>query len=191
MKLVIGLGNPGKKYKYTPHNIGFLMIDFFLSKMKEKNIIFFKQKEFDNIYFIEINNQRAILFKPQKYMNLSGIEIKKIVSNYKLDINDILVLSDDIYLEKGKFKLKDKGGHGGHNGLRNIIDSLYTNSFKRLKIGVGYDSESSIEEYVLKTFNNEDIKKITINFELFLEILISFICGMSFEKIVLFSKKKI
>nr|WP_153369108.1 aminoacyl-tRNA hydrolase [Candidatus Phytoplasma sacchari]KAB8122311.1 aminoacyl-tRNA hydrolase [Candidatus Phytoplasma sacchari] len=191
MKLVIGLGNPGKKYKYTPHNIGFLMIDFFLSKMKEKNIIFFKQKEFDNIYFIEINNQRAILFKPQKYMNLSGIEIKKIVSNYKLDINDILVLSDDIYLEKGKFKLKNKGGHGGHNGLRNIIDSLYTNSFKRLKIGVGYDSESSIEEYVLKTFNNEDIKKITINFELFLEILISFICGMSFEKIVLFSKKKI
>jgi PTH1 family peptidyl-tRNA hydrolase len=184
MKFIVGLGNPEKKYKFTPHNIGFLMIDFFLEKIKENNnFIISQKKKFDFFYFIEINNKKAILFKPQNYMNLSGIDIKKIVTKYKINIEDIFVLSDDIYLEIGKFKLKEKGGHGGHNGLRNIIDTLDQKNFKKLKIGVGKDPELKLEEYVLKPLNNEKIEKIMINFNLFKIILLYFIDGMSFSQI--------
>ncbi|WIA07839.1 MAG: peptidyl-tRNA hydrolase [Candidatus Phytoplasma cynodontis] len=189
MKLIVGLGNPEDKYKYTPHNIGFLMIDFFLEKIKEKNILYEKKKEFNFFYFIKFNNQKVILFKPYKFMNLSGIEIKKIVSFYKINIEDILVLSDDIYLKIGDFKLKRKGGYGGHNGLKNIINNLKTECFKRLKIGVGYDEKIRIEEYVLRSLSNYQIQKIMNNFDFLSQVLFLFINGMPFDQIISFSKR--
>ncbi|WCA22504.1 aminoacyl-tRNA hydrolase [Candidatus Phytoplasma oryzae] len=184
MKLIVGLGNIGEKYKYTPHNIGFLMIDYFLKKIKDNNIIFCQKKEFNFFYFIEINKKKTILFKPQNYMNSSGIEIKKIISNHKINLEDILILNDDIYLKIGKFKFKKKGNHGGHKGLKNIIDNLKTNIFKRLKIGVDYDNKMKIEKYVLNPLSKEQIEKIMINFDFFYKILISFVNDISLDKIM-------
>ncbi|KXT29173.1 peptidyl-tRNA hydrolase [Candidatus Phytoplasma oryzae] len=190
MKLIVGLGNPEKKYKYTPHNIGFLMIDYFLEKLKKNNIFLLKKKKNVFSYFFEVDKQKILLFKPQLYMNLSGIEIKKIISLYQINIQDIFVLSDDIYLSLGKFKLKKKSGHGGHNGIKNIIENLNTNNFIRLKIGVGYNSKTKIEEYVLQPLDNEKIKTIMINFDFFSNILINFIRGISFEKLINISREK-
>ncbi|WP_284928404.1 aminoacyl-tRNA hydrolase, partial [Candidatus Phytoplasma sp. AldY-WA1] len=163
MKLIVGLGNPGIIYDNTPHNIGFMMIDFFLDYLK-KNLIPFKLKKelFNLVYYVQINKKSIILLKPQIYMNNSGSAIEKIVKKYKVNTQDILVLHDDIHLKAGNFKLKHKGGHGGHNGIKNIIEMLNTNQFKRLKIGVNNNSSIPLNEYVLGFFEPQ-IKKDIFN----------------------------
>ncbi|MBP3059376.1 aminoacyl-tRNA hydrolase [Texas Phoenix palm phytoplasma] len=183
MKMICGLGNPGVEFESTPHNIGFMLVNYFLEKFQE-NICFFKKKFSSLIYCIQIQEKKFLLVKPESYMNLSGNSIYKVMQNYKIKTKDILIISDDIYLNPGSFKFKKKGGHGGHNGIKNIIDNLKTNEFKRLKIGVGYDCSVSIEKYVLKNLDNNVKNKILINFPLFYDFLINFVQGISFEKII-------
>ena len=162
MKLIVGLGNPGREYDNTRHNVGFMIIDNYA---KNNNITIDKQK-FDGLFVkTNIKGIDIILLKPLKYMNLSGEVVKKFVDFYKINIEDILIISDDLDMQLGKIKLKSKGSSGGHNGLKNIENHLNTQEYKRLKIGISNNKNIDTKDYVLSKFNIEDLKIIqtTIN----------------------------
>lgn len=155
MKLIVGLGNPGKEYDNTRHNIGFFMIDKYL---ESKGNYLYKLK-FNGLYFLtDIEGEKVIFLKPQSYMNLSGEVVKKFVDFYKISIDDILIISDDLDLKVGNFKLKDKGSSGGHNGLKNIELHLGTQGYKRLKIGIANDKSIDTKDYVLGKFHKSDFQ---------------------------------
>jgi PTH1 family peptidyl-tRNA hydrolase len=127
MKLIVGLGNPEKKYENTRHNCGFRAIDFYAAK----NNLVFKNK-YNSLYSEQIiNNEKVIFVKPQTYMNLSGNAVRQFVKFYNLDIKDLLIIYDDVDFEIGTFKIKRGGSSGGHNGMNNIIDNLHTNDIQR------------------------------------------------------------
>ncbi len=155
MKLVVGLGNPDKKYENTRHNCGFRAIDYYASK----NNLKFKTK-FNSLYAeTTINNEKVILVKPQTYMNLSGTAVRNFVNFYNININDILIIYDDVDFETGAFKIKRNGSSGGHNGINNIIENLKTNEIQRVRIGISKTREELIS-YVLGTFSKEENEKI-------------------------------
>lgn len=154
MKLIIGLGNPGKEYDNTRHNIGFFMIDQYLDS---KGINQYKTK-FNGLYVdLVIHGEKVIFLKPQSYMNLSGEVVRRFVDFYKISIDDILVISDDLDLNIGNFKLKEKGSSGGHNGLKNIELHLGTQNYKRIKIGIANNKNVDTKDYVLGKFQAEDM----------------------------------
>ena len=180
MKLIVGLGNPGKEYENTRHNMGFMAIDKFANK---HNVSITKNK-FDGLYEeLMINSEKVILLKPQRYINLSGEVIKKYVDFYKIDINDILIISDDLDQELGKYKLKYKGSSGGHNGLKNIELHLKTNEYKRIKIGISNNKNIDTKDYVLGTFNQEDRKKIEEIIKVIIDVLDDY-PKMTFENLM-------
>ena len=153
MHLIVGLGNPGKEYENTRHNIGFMVLD---KLAKKYNIINSKEK-FNGEYFeFTINNEKIIFLKPLKYMNLSGEVVKKYVDFFKINIDNILIISDDLDMETGKIKLRLKGSSGGHNGLKNIESHLQTQEYKRIKVGIANNKNIDTKDYVLGTFNGED-----------------------------------
>ena len=157
MKLIVGLGNPGKKYEKTRHNIGFMMLDKYVDK---KNIMDKWSLKFNGLYIqTEINKNKVIFLKPQSFMNLSGGVVKKYVDYFKINIEDILIISDDLDLNIGNFKLKDKGSSGGHNGLKDIENNLGTNEYKRLKIGISNNKNIDTKDYVLGKINSDEFFK--------------------------------
>ncbi|MFA5602303.1 MAG: aminoacyl-tRNA hydrolase [Bacilli bacterium] len=162
MKLIVGLGNPGNEYNGTRHNIGFDVIDFLVKKLK---ITTFNNKFGGLFYKTIINDKKVILLKPQKFMNLSGIVINDFINYYKIDINDILIVHDDLDLEFGKLRLKINSSSGGHNGIKSIENILNTNYCKRLKIGIGNSKLIDSKDYVLSKFKNEekDEKEFLLN----------------------------
>lgn len=153
MKLIVGLGNPGKEYENTRHNIGFYFIDNYVSKYNLGN---FKSK--DNGLFIKTRlfDTDIIFLKPQSFMNLSGEVVRKYSDFYKIKSEDILIISDDLDLLTGNFKLKSSGSSGGHNGLKNIEQHLGTDKYKRLKIGISNNKNIDTKDYVLGKINSED-----------------------------------
>lgn len=154
MKLIVGLGNPGKEYSNTRHNMGFNLIDFYLDYLK---IDVKWNSKFDGLYFqTTIKGDKVFFLKPQTYMNLSGDSVRKIIDYYDIDINDILVISDDLDLNVGNFKLKSSGSCGGHNGLRDIENKIGTSDFKRLKIGISKNKEMDTKDYVLGKFSKDE-----------------------------------
>lgn len=183
MKLIVGLGNPGKMFELTPHNIGFMLIDY-LKKEWKKNISNTKKELSSIVSHLQLEQETVLLVQPQTYMNVSGKAIKQLMLKYNIPKDDVLVLVDDINLEPGVFKLKYKGGHGGHNGLRNIIDMLYSKEFKRLRIGVGLDSRIPLEQYVLNRLNTQKQQQITHNFPLFKKLISNFIQGYPFANLM-------
>lgn len=157
MKLIVGLGNPGREYQDTRHNIGFMVVDRYA---QEKGITFSKEK-FGGIYTeCIINNEKIIILKPMKYINLSGEVVSSFVSYYKISIDDILIISDDLDMPLGKIKLKTNSSSGGHNGLKNIEHCLGTKNYKRLKIGISNDKNLDTKDYVLGKFSKDDKKLI-------------------------------
>ncbi len=158
MKLIVGLGNPGKKYELTRHNIGFLAIDHFTNKLLEKNT----RKKF-NADCIEgkIENEKIICLKPTTFMNLSGDAVKAWVTYYKVQLHDIIIILDDIELNFGYFRIREKGSPGTHNGLKDIISKLGTQNIKRLRIGVGpVTPDYDLKNFVLSTFNQPQLTKL-------------------------------
>ena len=133
MKLIVGLGNPGKDYTNTRHNVGFNIIDKYL---KKNNYKVDKEKFNGKFTKISINGEDTILLEPLTYMNLSGDSVRKVMDYFNIEVDDILIISDDLDLSIGNFKLRPSGSSGGHNGLKSIESSLGTNSYKRLKIGI-------------------------------------------------------
>ena len=155
MKMIVGLGNPGKEYEKTRHNIGFMCLDNYC---QNKNLQFDKQK-FNGIYIEKIiNGEKVIFLKPQSYINLSGEVIFKFMIFFKIDKSEILVISDDMNLGVGTYKLKPKGSSGGHNGLKNIEACLKTQEYKRLKIGISKSNFIEMKDYVLGKIEQENIE---------------------------------
>lgn len=156
MFLIVGLGNPGKEYENTRHNIGFMMVDY----IAYKRSLTFKEKFGGLFAEDQINGEKVIVLKPQKYINLSGDVIRKYVDFYKIPIENILVINDDMDLEVGMFKLRLSGGSAGHNGLKNIEANLNTNEYKRIKVGISKNSMIDKKDYVLGKLSKEDLTKI-------------------------------
>lgn len=157
MKLIVGLGNPGKKYENTRHNAGYRFIDEYA---KTKNLEINKEKFNGRYVTFNKNNEKVILLKPEKYMNLSGEVIKEFIDYFKINIEDILIISDDLDTEVGKIKLKYKGSSGGHNGLKNIEENLKTNEYKRLKIGISNNKDKDKIDYVIGKIEKEELEKL-------------------------------
>ena len=177
MFVICGLGNPGKKYLDTRHNVGFKFID----KIKTKNkFSIFKKEKTIEVYKGKINNNEFYLVKPLTYMNLSGFPLANFLHYYKIPIKNLTVVHDDLDLILGKIKIKKGGGNAGHNGLSNI-DKLIGNSYNRLRIGIGHPSSKDlVEKYVLKKFNSNEKK------------IINEIINLSVEHFyLLFSKKEL
>ena len=134
MKLVVGLGNPGKKYSKTKHNIGFISIDHYVDSNKLK------------------------LKKERKFNGKSGLSIKAVMDYYDIDIKDILVIYDDLDLPLGKTRLREKGSAGGHNGIKSIISHLKTEEFRRVRVGIDKNPLIETKNYVLSSFSKKEIE---------------------------------
>lgn len=169
MKLVVGLGNPGKEYKNTRHNIGFIVIDNYLNKVD------WKSKMESYIYLTEINGEQVIFMKPLTYMNLSGLAVKKVVNFYKIAPENILIIQDDLDMDLGTYKIKRNSSSGGHNGIKSIIAELNTDKFARLKIGIGKNKLIPTEKYVISKFSTKELEQIDANRDEFNKIIKTFV----------------
>lgn len=155
MKLIVGLGNPGPKYENTRHNVGFMVID----QLSKKFSIPLAETKFKGIYgYKVVNGEKLFLLKPLIYMNLSGESMKPLMDYYKISVEDIVVIYDDLDLPVGKIRLRQKGSHGGHNGIRSIIAHLGTSDFNRIRVGIDRPEKGmSISNYVLANFGKEEM----------------------------------
>ncbi len=162
MKLIVGLGNPGLRYKKTRHNIGFMFADELVKQNKEKFSLNKPLKS--EIATIMINNEKVLVMKPQTYMNLSGEAVNLVSKYFGIDMDDILVVYDDFDLPLGKIRIRPNGSAGGQKGMKNIIETLKTTEVKRLRIGINQNGSLDAIDYVLGKFSKED--GITISFVL-------------------------
>ncbi len=179
MKLIVGLGNKGNEYKNTRHNVGFMALDEYLKKYHLE----LNKSKFDGLYCeTNINGEKVILLEPQKYMNLSGDVIIKYVNYFKIDISDILIIHDDMDLEIGTYKIRYKGGPGGHNGLKNIESNLKTDEYKRIKIGISKNNIDMID-YVLGKFSSDELAKLNTVIKIIPDIINDFV-SLSFENLM-------
>lgn len=157
--LLVGLGNPGSKYESTRHNMGWLALDSLMEKEKfALNKLRFKAWT----GMLDYKGHKILVMKPQTYMNLSGVAVEKAASFYKIPPENVLVLFDDISLEPGKLRIRRKGTHGGHNGIRSIIDYLQSDNFPRVKLGVGAKPNPNYDlaDWVLSTFTEAERKSL-------------------------------
>lgn len=171
MKLVVGLGNPGKEYENTRHNCGFMAIDNFLAGKDLKG-----KTKFNGLYY-EISNkgEKIIILMPQSYMNDSGKVVEKFVRYFNIDIQDVLVIYDDMDISVGSYKIKKTGSCAGHNGINDIINQLHTQNINRIKIGISRNNNSNAIDYVLGKFSKEDNLKLNKLFENINNIINDFI----------------
>lgn len=157
MFVIAGLGNPGKKYENTRHNMGFLVID----RLAEKNDIKvnkIKHKSLVGDGFI--SGQKTLLVKPQTYMNLSGEAIREIVDYYDIAMEDLIVIYDDFDVELGYIRIRKKGSSGSHNGMKNIIQHIHSQDFPRVRIGIGNSGKSDWKDFVLGRMGSDEKKAI-------------------------------
>ena len=152
MKLIVGLGNPGRKYENTRHNVGFLVLDEVAKRMNEK----IDQSKFKAEYAEFFHNQeKIILIKPQTFMNLSGESVIQFAEYFNVEAKDVLVISDDINLERGILRARLNGSSGGQKGIQDIINKLKTNQFPRLRVGIGFDTKIETVNYVLGKIDSD------------------------------------
>lgn len=152
MKLVVGLGNPDKKYLKTRHNVGFMALDLYA----EHNKLKFKYESKFSGFVAEKN--KTIFLKPRTYMNLSGNSVIKVINYYKIEINNVLVIYDDVDIDLGDLRLRPTGSSGGQKGMKDIINHLKTNDIKRIRVGIGKDEQ--MIEYVLSKFSKKERKML-------------------------------
>jgi len=163
MKLIVGLGNPGREYELTRHNIGFMAID---ELAKRWNISLNEQK-FKGVFGAGfVNGEKVILLKPLTYMNLSGESIRPLMDYYKIDVEDFVVLFDDLDIPVGKLRLRMKGSAGGHNGVKSTISHLGTQEFQRIRMGIDRPKNGmKVVDYVLGRFTSEEIPDVNHSIE--------------------------
>jgi len=153
VRLIAGLGNPGKTYKDTRHNAGFMVLD----EIAAAYSISFDKNKFDVLYGRGVmEGIDVVLAKPQSFMNRSGQPIRSLASYFKILCEDMLIVHDDIDLTIGRIKIKEKGGHGGHKGIKSLIDAFGNGNFTRLRIGVGRSERSSVTDHVLGKFSKDE-----------------------------------
>ena len=174
--IVVGLGNPGEKYEITRHNAGFLAIDY----IAEKKGVRIDRARFKALTAVaDINGKGVLLMKPQTFMNLSGEAVGEAARFYKLGADKIIVISDDISLDVGRMRVRRKGSAGGHNGLKNINQHLGTDAYPRLKVGVGEKPhpEYDLVDWVLSSFNEEELKTLKASFPVVLQGIEKMVAG--------------
>lgn len=176
MKMIVGLGNPGKQYERTRHNSGFMAID----KVAEKLNLNIDKKEFAAL---TTKNNQAILVKPQTYMNNSGEAVSQIMKYYHIDINDLLIIYDDLDLKYGQLRLRLKGSSGGHNGIKSIINYIHSENFKRIRIGIEKNPLIETADYVLGKVEKDKQQLFDDSIEKASQAAIEFITD-EFEKIM-------
>ena len=153
MYIIVGLGNPGKKYENTRHNMGFLTIDVIAEKLGIK---------VDRIKFkslVGVTNyagQKVILVKPQTYMNLSGQAVREIMNFYKVPVENLIVIYDDIDIAVGKLRIRKKGSAGTHNGMRDIVYQIQDDNFPRIRVGIGAERKGDLVNFVIGGFSKEE-----------------------------------
>lgn len=154
VKLIIGLGNPGKPYEHTRHNIGFEVIDELANRWNAP----LNQSKFNGMYAsVHRPEGKVILLKPLTYMNLSGESVRPLMDYFNIDVEDIIVIYDDLDLETGKLRLRAKGSAGGHNGIKSLIQHLGTQQFNRIRVGVNRPPAGmKVADYVLSKFSKDD-----------------------------------
>ena len=187
MKVVIGLGNPGKKYEKTRHNIGFIAIDNLRKKM---NISDEREKFQALVSEKNIDGEKVIFLKPQTFMNLSGNSVIEIVNFYKLDPKkDIIVIYDDMDLSFGDIRIREKGSSGGHNGIKSIISHI-GEEFIRIKCGIGAKEKDAVE-HVLGEFNQTEQKDLEEILEKIYNCVIEMLSVQNLDRIMQkYNKKK-
>ena len=157
MKLIIGLGNPGKEYENTRHNTGFMVLD----RLSEKLNIEMTQNKFKGLYGkSKYKGEDVILLKPQTYMNLSGESVRQVMDFFKINQEDILVIYDDLDLQMGTIGIRKSGSAGGHNGMKSIIQCVGSSEFARLRIGIKKEKEVDTISYVLSKFSKKEMDSI-------------------------------
>lgn len=158
MKLIAGLGNIGNKYTFTRHNVGFMLVDSIAINaglsFKENSKLKCLMSKFIN------NGEEYLLIKPTTFMNLSGEAVRAVSDYYKININDILIVYDDLSLDIGKIRFRPNGSDGGHNGIKSVIQHLNTGDVARLKIGIGPQPSLPAEVFVLQNFSQEELETI-------------------------------
>ena len=153
MRIIVGLGNPGKKYDKTRHNAGFFVID----KLLEKLNISLDEEMFNAFYTVyRHKREKIIIVKPQTYMNLSGEAVSALMRYFKLSPEDLVVVHDDLDLPVGKIRLRTSGSSGGQKGMGNIIDLLHTQDIKRIRVGIANNKQIDTKDYVLGKVSKED-----------------------------------
>ena len=173
IKLVVGLGNPGKKYSKTRHNAGFLFLD---ELAKEESVSFSNQARFfGELAEVTLELGKLYLLRPGTFMNRSGQSVSALMKYYKIEPEEMLVVHDELDFDVGTLRLKSGGGHGGHNGLRDIIASIGTKDFKRLRVGIGRSRPGApVADYVLSDFSKSDlqhIKELFVDFFKYVPVL--------------------
>jgi PTH1 family peptidyl-tRNA hydrolase len=148
-KVVVGLGNPGSKYEGTRHNVGFAVVDALAASPGAGR---FQSRFQAQVADLNEGGQRVLLVKPETFMNLSGRCVRQVLDFYKVPVTDLLIVCDDVNLPLGKLRVRARGTHGGHNGLRDIQNHLGTTEYARLRIGVGAPESDEMIDYVLGRF---------------------------------------
>ena len=157
MYLIVGLGNPEEQYDNTRHNMGFHTINY-LAKEYQIEI---KKNKFEGLYGTgEIEGEKVILLKPQTYMNLSGKSIVKFKNFYKIENDKVIIIYDDMDVAPGKIKIRKKGGAGKHNGMKSVVESMQTQDFPRIRIGIGMPTKEDKIQYVIGNLNQEERKQL-------------------------------
>ncbi|GFZ26834.1 aminoacyl-tRNA hydrolase [Lactobacillus corticis] len=174
MKIIAGLGNPGKKYDRTKHNTGFMALETYL----QANHLELSQEKFEGRYTKEkINGEDVILLEPLTFMNESGRSIAAVANFFKVDPSDILVIHDDMDMPLGKIRIRANGKSGGHNGIKSIIRDLGTEKFNRLKIGIRHPEKTSVVSWVLTPFTGDQQKEMDAAFQTAEQVIADFIAG--------------
>lgn len=157
--LVVGLGNPGSKYANTRHNIGFMVVDTITANLSCGKA---KLKHKSEIFEGNVKGAKVLFIKPQTFMNNSGEAVREIAKFYKIEPQNIIVVSDDVSLDVGVLRIRRKGSHGGHNGLKSIMNLVGSEDIPRIKVGVGKKPhpDYDLADFVLGRFSKEDIPKI-------------------------------
>ncbi len=181
MKLVAGLGNPGKEYESTPHNVGFQVIDYLTEHLEISGV---QSKFRSKICRASISGELCLFIKPQTFMNKSGEAVAEFVNFYKIPLEKIVIISDDIDLPPGRVRFRDEGGHGGHNGLRSIIESLGNVNFHRIRFGVGRPkNKDNVVGHVLGRWSDKEKKLTKSVFNLALIEIVRFLETSQFQNV--------
>lgn len=174
MKLIVGLGNPGRRYQRSRHNIGFMCLEAFASQHKRT---FVYDKKF-NGEWLKIDD--TVLLKPHTYMNLSGQSVRVLIEYFNIDPGQIMVIYDDLDLPTGKLRLRMQGTSGGHKGMQSIIENLKTESINRLRFGIDKPIDMDAKDYVLKRFNKNEGDAVIESIQTTQKIMHDFIIGTPF-----------
>ena len=159
MKIVVGLGNPGGQYAETRHNIGWLVLDRIADRVGRSGRG--RQRDASETLQVRLRGEDVLLAKPQTFMNGSGIAVRKLLARERAPLGEILVVTDDFALPFGKLRFRESGSHGGHNGLRSIIDELSSEKFSRLRVGIGDPARGAVD-HVLSRFHPDERSRLPV-----------------------------